>query len=91
MKPEEAQRCAARDYLARRGTPHHVSELGQHECLAGTATAWHFKVGDEEFFHRPRGRWRCNSGTAVVDAALAGMGICQLPEFYLLPISTPVN
>jgi DNA-binding transcriptional LysR family regulator len=77
--------CAAPDYLDRCGTPQHVSELVQHECLAGTAATWHFKVGSEEYFHRPRGRWRCNSGTAVVDAALAGMGICQLPEFYLLP------
>jgi DNA-binding transcriptional LysR family regulator len=31
----------------------------------------------------PSGRWRCNSGNAVVDAALAGMGICQLPSFYV--------
>ncbi|MBB5686326.1 LysR family transcriptional regulator [Sphingobium boeckii] len=77
--------CAATDYLARRGIPSDVSELSQHECLAGTATAWHFKVGDQQHFHRPQGRWRCNSGTAVVDAALAGMGICQLPEFYVLP------
>ena len=77
--------CASPDYLDRRGTPEHVSELGDHECLAGTASAWHFRASDDELFHRPRGRWRCNSGTAVVDAALAGMGICQLPEFYLLP------
>lgn len=77
--------CATPTYLAEHGTPQHVSELGRHECLAGTAQSWHFKVGGEEYFHRPRGRWRCNSGTAVVDAALAGMGICQLPEFYVLP------
>jgi len=77
--------CAAPDYLKRHGTPRHVADLVRHECLAGTAPAWHFKLGSKEYFHRPRGRWRCNSGTAVVDAALTGMGICQLPEFYLLP------
>ncbi|AUW57778.1 LysR family transcriptional regulator [Sphingobium sp. SCG-1] len=77
--------CASPDYLSRRGTPLHVSDLGQHECLTGTAAAWHFKVAGEEYFHRPRGRWRCNSGMAVIDAALAGIGICQLPEFYVLP------
>lgn len=77
--------CAAPAYLARHGVPEHVTDLGQHECLAGTAATWHFKVGEEEHFHHPRGRWRCNSGTAVVDAAIAGMGICQLPDFYVLP------
>lgn len=77
--------CAGPGYLARRGIPQQVSDLGQHDCLAGTATTWHFKVGGEEYLHRPQGRWRCNSGTAVVDAALADMGICQLPEFYVLP------
>ncbi|PZU75327.1 MAG: LysR family transcriptional regulator [Rhizobium sp.] len=77
--------CAAPKYFKREGVPIYVSDLGHHECLTGTATSWHFKVGGEEYFHRPRGRWRCNNGTAVVDAALSGMGICQLPEFYVLP------
>src|SRR3546814_20587549 len=31
----------------------------------------------------PLARWRCNSGGAIVEAALAGMGLCQLPEFYV--------
>lgn len=76
--------CASPAYLARRGSPRQLSDLSQHECLAGTASAWHFKMDGEEVFHRPRGRWRSNSGTAVVDAALAGLGICQLPDFYVL-------
>ncbi|MNI41814.1 DNA-binding transcriptional activator GcvA [compost metagenome] len=32
---------------------------------------------------RPSGRWRCNSGAAVLDAALQGLGLCQLPDFYV--------
>ena len=35
--------------------------------------------------YRPRGRFRCNSGQTVVETCLTGMGICQLPEFYLMP------
>jgi DNA-binding transcriptional LysR family regulator len=31
----------------------------------------------------PEGRWRCNSGKAVAEAAAAGLGICQLPLFYV--------
>jgi DNA-binding transcriptional LysR family regulator len=26
---------------------------------------------------------RCNSGFAVLDAAIQGLGICQLPDFYV--------
>lgn len=77
--------CASSDYLAKRGKPRHVSELGDHDCVAGPATTWHFKVNGQDYFHRPHGRWRCNSAPAALDATLAGMGISQLPEFYVLP------
>jgi len=30
------------------------------------------------------GNWRCNSGQAVLDAALRGFGLCQLPDYYVL-------
>lgn len=77
--------CASPDYLARNGRPMHITALAHHECLIGTATTWHFQVEQQEQHFRPQGRWRCNSGTAIVEAAIAGMGLCQLPEFYVLP------
>ncbi|MGV3770089.1 MAG: LysR family transcriptional regulator [Sphingobium phenoxybenzoativorans] len=77
--------CASPDYLAAHGTPVSLADLDRHQCLAGTSTTWHFTHRGRRSTHRPRGRWRCNSGAAVVDAALAGMGLCQLPEFYILP------
>jgi DNA-binding transcriptional LysR family regulator len=30
-----------------------------------------------------QGNWRCNSGEAVLDAALRGFGLCQLPDYYV--------
>ncbi|MCY1229994.1 LysR substrate binding domain protein [compost metagenome] len=33
---------------------------------------------------RVQGNWRCNSGQAVLDAALRGFGLCQLPDYYVL-------
>ncbi|MOA31817.1 LysR substrate binding domain protein [compost metagenome] len=30
-----------------------------------------------------QGNWRCNSGVAVLDAALRGFGLCQLPDYYV--------
>lgn len=77
--------CASPDYLEKAGRPTSVDDLVQHECLIGTATTWHFNVDGQERPFRPVGRWRCNSGEAVIEAALAGIGICQLPEFYVLP------
>lgn len=77
--------CAAPAYLDRVGRPSNLAELSGHDCLVGAAPNWRFLVNDEEQVFRPRGRWRCNSGVALVDAALAGMGLCQLPEFYLMP------
>jgi len=76
--------CAAPKYLRSRAAPRRVSDLSQHDCLIGTAATWHFQRGNREELFRPKGRWRCNNGTAVKDAAVAGMGICQLPDFYVL-------
>lgn len=77
--------CAAPDYLARHGIPARPADLARHECLVGTTTLWRFRRNGREESLRPKGRWRCNSGSAVTEAALAGMGVCQLPEFYVLP------
>ncbi|KKC24171.1 LysR substrate-binding domain-containing protein [Sphingomonas sp. SRS2] len=78
--------CAAPDYLLAHGRPRRLSDLASHECLIGTTTTWQFKRQGREEIYRPKGRWRCNSGGAIAEAALAGAGICQLPEFYVLPL-----
>ncbi|ARR55684.1 LysR family transcriptional regulator [Rhizorhabdus wittichii DC-6] len=78
-----AEVCAAPAYLARAGHPRTLADLDRHECLIGTSVNWHFLEDGQRRSFVPSGRWRCNSGNAVVDAALAGMGICQLPSFYV--------
>jgi DNA-binding transcriptional LysR family regulator len=83
IAPRTMHLCAAPDYLARDGTPHTLSELAQHQCLIGTADSWLFDDGGQEWVFRPRGRWRCNSGVAVLEAALLGFGLCQLPDYYV--------
>ena len=77
--------CAAPDYLARRGEPACIEQLEGHECILGTSSLWHFVAGEQEVLHRPEGRFRCNSGQAVIDACVSGLGVCQLPDFYILP------
>ncbi len=74
--------CASPAYLALRDQPETVADLARHDCLIGTSGTWAFEAEGKPITFRPNGRWRCNSGEAVVDAALADMGICQLPESY---------
>ncbi len=71
---------ASRHYLSLRGVPREIADLSVHDCLVGSAQQWHFRRGQS---FRPQGRWHCNSGSTVVEACVAGMGVCQLPAFYV--------
>ena len=75
--------CASPDYLARYGRPHTLSELSQHNCLVGSSDTWQFNDQGRAFSFKPHSNWRCNSGTAIVDATLQGLGLCQLPDYYV--------
>lgn len=84
IAPRIMHLCAAPGYLAQYGTPHTLSELKRHKALIGTSETWLFDDGTgQEVALRPQGHWHCNSGTAVLDAALRGFGICQLPDYYV--------
>ena len=84
LAPRAMYLCAAPAYLEKYGRPHTLSELGQHNCLIGTSDIWSFQHEGREYQFRPSGNWRCNSGQAVLDAALRGFGLCQLPDYYVL-------
>lgn len=75
--------CASPAYLEKYGVPHSLSELNQHSCLLGTLDYWHFKDAGRDKSIRVSGRLRYNSGYALVDAALKGLGIVQLPNYYI--------
>ena len=75
--------CASPAYLEQRGAPAMIDDLKHHDCLIGTSSSWHFVEHGKGRVFMPDGRWHCNSGKAVAEAAAAGMGICQLPLFYV--------
>ncbi|UHQ55707.1 MULTISPECIES: LysR substrate-binding domain-containing protein [Microbulbifer] len=75
--------CASPAYLAAHGEPHSLSELGQHNCLPGTLEYWRFREQGRSRDIRVSGSIRCNSGQALVDAALKGIGLVQLPDYYV--------
>jgi hypothetical protein len=62
------------------GAPRTLEELWQHDCVCRTDELWPFTLDGRSYEHHPNGRFRCNSGYAVIDAALAGLGLCQLPD-----------
>ncbi|UQG56553.1 LysR substrate-binding domain-containing protein [Marinobacter sp. M3C] len=76
--------CAAPAYLAEFGEPHKLSDLNHHNCLQGSADHWHFQDEGKTRNINISGNLRCNSGRALVDAALKGLGIVQLPGDYAL-------
>jgi len=79
----QSRTCASPTYLARRGMAQKIAELDEHDCLVGTASEWQFFENGEDIAYRPRPVWSCNTGHAVLEAALDGMGICQLPNAYV--------
>ncbi len=77
--------CASPQYLARRGTPHSLSELDNHNCLQGSQDHWRFQESNKARSLRIKGNLSCGSGWALLDAALKGVGIVQLPDYYVMP------
>tara|TARA_R110002126_G_scaffold15185_15_gene62550 strand:- start:1040 stop:1909 length:870 start_codon:yes stop_codon:yes gene_type:complete len=71
-------------YLAEYGTPQNITELAQHQCLTGTVNQWRFTDQGKSLQFKPQGRIICNSGIALIDAALKGLGLVQLPDYYVL-------
>jgi DNA-binding transcriptional LysR family regulator len=90
--------CCSSHYLTRFGEPHTIGELATHECLIGNSSYWRVNEQGREKHIKITGRLTCNSGWALVDAAIKGLGIVQLPHYYiedeiengqLIPILTP--
>lgn len=75
--------CASKQYLSHHGTPHSLTELSQHNCLVGQHSYWRFADKTKERTIKVTGNLSCNSGYGLVDAALKGIGIVQLPNYYV--------
>lgn len=84
LAPRRLYVCAAPAYLERHGAPETPADLGRHNCLAGSTDHWTFQMNSRHEEHRIRGTWRCNSGPALLDATVKGLGLAQLPDYYVL-------
>lgn len=71
---------ASPDYLRAHGAPETPDELADHEALMQGTEAWQFLDGDRVITVHPRGRFKADNGTALIAAAVAGLGIGWLPD-----------
>ena len=80
--------CASPSYIAERGEPMNVDELAGHDCLIFSSRnrrqSWHF-LGDDGAWAKAQGRsrLRLDSGEALRDAAVSGLGVAFLPDFLV--------
>lgn len=77
--------CAAPDYLEAHGVPEKPADLEKHNCLQSMNEYWYFQVNGKPRNVRLSGNLRSNNGHALLNAALQGIGIVQLPGDYVCP------
>lgn len=76
--------AAAPGYLERHGRPKHPRDLIKHECfgyLLAARSSWSFVIDGETKSFPVSGRLQTNSGDALLDAAIRGLGITRAPTF----------
>lgn len=71
---------ASPDYIAAHGAPDTPDELADHQALMQGTERWQFMDGDAIVTVHPRGRFKADNGTALLAAAIAGLGIGWLPD-----------
>ena len=82
---------ASPTYLARKGTPHHPDDLGEHDCVnfrfqsSGQPARWPFRIGDREVEITPSAGIIVDEGNAVMTVLAAGGGICVSPPYIAAP------
>lgn len=70
-------------YVEAHGSPRTPDEVVTHEALMQGAETWRFMDGDRIVTVQPQGRFKADSGAALASAAVAGLGIAQLPDCIL--------
>ncbi|RCW87108.1 LysR family transcriptional regulator [Paracoccus lutimaris] len=80
------------EYLAAHGRPETPADLTHHKCInlrlptLGGLYAWELGQGDRAINVRVEGQFICNDGDLITEAALAGLGLCCLPDRRVAPL-----
>lgn len=75
--------CASPAYLETYGIPKTLSDMDAHRCIVGTLKGpplvWFVNDGDSTVRWSPPATHRVSDGEAMVDAAIGGLGLIQMP------------
>ncbi|WP_175822652.1 LysR family transcriptional regulator [Burkholderia sp. BCC0419] len=74
---------ASPNYVSTHGSPETPQELLTHQALMQGNESWQLLDGDKVVTVRPQGRFKADSGVALVGAAVAGLGVAVLPEYLV--------
>jgi DNA-binding transcriptional LysR family regulator len=76
--------CATPGYLARFGTPRRLDDVAAHRCIVGhrrgQPLSWHVDEDGAATRFMPPATYQIGDADAMVEATLAGFGLCQMPE-----------
>lgn len=78
--PMYGRLVASPAYIDAHGAPDTPDEIQGHEALMQGTESWTFMDGEKVVTIRPRGRFKSDNGTALVAAAVAGLGLAYLPD-----------
>lgn len=78
--PFHGKFVASPAYIAAHGSPETPEELLSHQALMQGTESWQLMDGDKILTVHPQGRFKADNGTALVAAAVAGLGIGYLPD-----------
>lgn len=74
---------ASPNYVATHGSPETPQELLTHQVLMQGTESWQLLDGDKVITIRPQGRFKADSGVALVGAAVAGLGVAVVPDYLV--------
>lgn len=77
--PMNGSLFASPDYIAAHGFPQNPEDLLEHQALMQGTESWQLMDGDKIVIIHPQGRFKADNGTALIAAAVAGLGIAYLP------------
>jgi DNA-binding transcriptional LysR family regulator len=81
--------CASPKYLAEAGTPRRIEDLDQHAAVvfrmptSGRNRPWSLRQRGTAVQIHPPARVRVNDGEGLIEALKLGLGIGQLPEYFI--------
>lgn len=78
--PINGKLVASPAYIKVHGSPETPQDIIAHQALMQATEAWQFMDGDRIVSVRPQGRFKADNGTALVAAAVAGLGVAYLPD-----------